>query len=117
LVVETAVAATSTVIVIGGYVAPGASTSVRVHDTVVVPPHVQPLPPAAVAVRPAGIRSVTVTVLPSVGFRLTFVTVSVSVLPTCPGAKVAGLCVAAILIGDSVNTYGSGGVPGRTRKL
>jgi hypothetical protein len=51
---------------------------VRVHRTVAVPEQDQPLPPEAVAVSPAGIGSVTVTGLPSVGSRLSFVTVSSS---------------------------------------
>ena len=76
----------------------------RVQRTVAVPVHDQPLSLADVAVSPAGIGSVTVTGLPSVGCRLSLVPVSVSVLPTCPGAKVAGLCVAAIVIGERTNS-------------
>src|SRR5688500_1385979 len=89
----------------------------RVQLTVAVPVHVQPLPVTLLAVRPAGIGSVTATVLSSVGASLPLVTASVSVLPTDPATNVAGLCVASIVIGDSAKTYGGGGVPGRTSRL
>ena len=78
--------------------------------------HVQPVPPAAVGSSPAGIVSVTVTVLPSVGSSRTFATPSVSV-PVWPRVNAAGVCEAVIRSADSTNTYGSGGVPGRTSAL
>src|SRR5262249_21552778 len=65
-----AVAATLTAIAIGGYAAPGASTSLRVQVIVAVPAHVHPGPDAPVAVSPLGIASVTVVVLPSVGVSM-----------------------------------------------
>src|SRR4051812_45487625 len=79
--------ATDTVIVIGGYAAPAARTSLRVQR---VPVHVQPGPEAAIgpaptpglltrADSPAGSVSVTVTALPSVASEPRLLTVSVSV--------------------------------------
>jgi hypothetical protein len=57
-----ALAATLTVSMIGGWLAPGARTSLRVHVTVAPTVQVQPEPVAAVAVSPAGKVSLTVTV-------------------------------------------------------
>src|SRR3954454_1464887 len=109
--VAAAPAATLTVIVIGGYDAPGASTSERVQRLVLVPVHVQPGPEAAVgaaprpglltsAESPLGSVSVTVTALPSVGSAPTLVTVRLSVpeysvvFGACARRNVARACAA-----------------------
>src|SRR5258706_5910454 len=78
--------ATLTVSVIKGYEAPAASTSLRVH----APAgwlHVQPVPPIAVAVRPEGSVSLTVTV-PLVGPPPLLRTLSPYVAPNCPCVNV-----------------------------
>src|SRR4051812_24595191 len=82
-----ALLATLTVILIGGYDAPGASTSERLH---VVPVQLHPVPDAATgpapspgllvnAESPAGSASVTVTAVPSVGSAPWLATVSVKI--------------------------------------
>src|SRR5687767_13960017 len=71
--------ATRTPSVIGSSAAPAASTSARVHVTVVVPEHAHPGPDAPVDVNPAGSGWVTVVVLPSVAAAVGFATVSVIV--------------------------------------
>src|SRR4051795_5853441 len=87
--------------------------SVRVHVRVLVPVHVQPVPEAAVAVRPLGSWSRSVIVLPSVGSSETLLTVSV-IVPVPPRTKTSGACVAATRSGCGTVTHGDGGVPART---
>src|SRR5579871_337291 len=77
-----ALAATLTVTVMGEKLEPAASASVRVH-TSVPSTHVQPEPEIAVAVRPGGSVSLTVT-MPLVAAVPTLLTISVYVLPVSP---------------------------------
>src|SRR4051812_33914302 len=105
-----AAAATDTPMVIGGNAAPAGRTSLRVQVIVAVPEHVQPVPEAPVAVKPAGMACVTVVVLPSVAVSVGFETVNVSV-PVPPRRSTAGLCVAAMRSGCGTVVAGAGGAP------
>ena len=105
-----AVAATRTPIVIGGNDAPGASTSLRVQVTVVVPVHVHPVPLAPVDVKPAGMACVTVVVDPSVAPSVGLETVR-TIEPVSPRTNTDGVCAAAILSGCGTSAHGAGGVP------
>jgi hypothetical protein len=81
---------------IGGHAAPAARTSAREHDTFgAVTVQAQPVPLAAVGVRPAGRTSVTVTGA-FVGPVPPFETVNVNV-PVDPRTKDEGACVLTIV--------------------
>ena len=103
-----AVLATFTLSVIGGKLAPGASTSVRVQ---VVLAQVQPGPLAEISVSPAGSGWVTVVTEPSVGPLVGLETVSV-IWPVAPRTNTLGLCVAAIFSGCGTSAHGAGGEAG-----
>ena len=105
-------AATLTPIVIGGSEAPGASTVMRVQETVAPVVHVHPSPLALVAVSPAGIGCVTTVGLSSDGVSAVGLdTVSV-IVPEPPRAKTAGEWDASTRSGWGTSAHGDGGVPG-----